>query len=293
MTGTEFLGDLGKDDDLSAGQSQSDRPKQTYPCVKCRGTGKFMSIIRGDLSECFGCHGTGQSKYPPEQQADRRAKSRASAQKARVTIGNKAADWKEQHKVEYEWLLRSAANNDERGGTFTFPRSILEVLETYGKVSDAQMATIQKLLARDGERTKERAVQQAERVAAAPPVATSKIEEAFDAARDNDIKWPALHLHSGGYTFTFKPARKHPGTLYVTVNGDEYLGKVTEGKLLCIRECTPDQREQIIAAMNDPEQAATAYGKRTGTCGCCGRPLTNGESIDRGIGPICAEKYGW
>jgi hypothetical protein len=36
-----------------------------------------------------------------------------------------------------------------------------------------------------------------------------------------------------------------------------------------------------------------AYGKRTGACSCCGRELTNGESIDRGIGPICAEKYGW
>ena len=29
-----------------------------------------------------------------------------------------------------------------------------------------------------------------------------------------------------------------------------------------------------------------------GTCGCCGRPLTNPESLDRGIGPYCAERKG-
>lgn len=289
MTGnTDFLGDLGKDDDLRAGhsQQQTDRPKPTYPCAKCRGTGKWISPSGAVVKDCFGCNGTGQTKSPPHVIANRKA----GRVKAVATIHNRAADWKEQNKAAYEWLLRSAARNDERGGTFTFPRSILEGLETYGKVTDAQMATVEKLMARDGERAKER---QVERVAAAPSVETSKIEEAFDAARDNSIKWPALRLFQGGYTFTFKPARKHPGTLYVTVNGDEYVGKVVAGKLLCTRECPQDQQDQIVVAMNDPEQAATAYGKRTGECGCCGRPLTNGESIDRGIGPVCAEKYGW
>ena len=31
----------------------------------------------------------------------------------------------------------------------------------------------------------------------------------------------------------------------------------------------------------------------TGACSCCGRELTNQVSIDRGIGPICAVKFGW
>lgn len=39
-----------------------------------------------------------------------------------------------------------------------------------------------------------------------------------------------------------------------------------------------------------PEEAAR-YGQVTGRCACCGRELTNEESIERGIGPICWEKY--
>lgn len=33
--------------------------------------------------------------------------------------------------------------------------------------------------------------------------------------------------------------------------------------------------------------------KGTGVCCICGRELTNHASIDAGIGPICADKYGW
>ena len=36
---------------------------------------------------------------------------------------------------------------------------------------------------------------------------------------------------------------------------------------------------------------AKAYGKLTGTCCSCGRELTNEDSIEAGIGPICAGKF--
>lgn len=42
----------------------------------------------------------------------------------------------------------------------------------------------------------------------------------------------------------------------------------------------------------DPRAAAIAYGQRTGTCSCCGRELTRHSSIDAGIGPVCATKWG-
>lgn len=37
-------------------------------------------------------------------------------------------------------------------------------------------------------------------------------------------------------------------------------------------------------------ERAAQYGKITGVCAMCGRKLTNEESIERGIGPICLEK---
>lgn len=42
-----------------------------------------------------------------------------------------------------------------------------------------------------------------------------------------------------------------------------------------------------------PAEASAAYGHEIGECGVCGRRLTNDESRERGIGPICVEKMGW
>jgi hypothetical protein len=72
-----------------------------------------------------------------------------------------------------------------------------------------------------------------------------------------------------------------------------YLGKITAGKFIKARECSTDMESTFLAVCNDPAAAAIAYGQRTGTCACCGAELTNAESIARGIGPICADKFGW
>lgn len=42
----------------------------------------------------------------------------------------------------------------------------------------------------------------------------------------------------------------------------------------------------------DPAAAIIAHGKLTGICGCCGRTLTDPDSIEAGIGPVCAKKFG-
>lgn len=47
----------------------------------------------------------------------------------------------------------------------------------------------------------------------------------------------------------------------------------------------------LIAA--DPKEAMLRYGKELGKCGHCGRTLTNEESRQYGIGPICREGVGW
>jgi hypothetical protein len=40
-------------------------------------------------------------------------------------------------------------------------------------------------------------------------------------------------------------------------------------------------------------EAAETYGRTFGACALCGRTLTNPESIERGIGPVCASRAGW
>lgn len=41
------------------------------------------------------------------------------------------------------------------------------------------------------------------------------------------------------------------------------------------------------------QESMERYGREIGHCGHCGRTLTNPESIERGIGPVCAGKMGW
>lgn len=43
----------------------------------------------------------------------------------------------------------------------------------------------------------------------------------------------------------------------------------------------------------DPKDAMLRYGRELGRCGHCGRTLTNDESRQLGIGPICRGKMGW
>jgi len=124
-----------------------------------------------------------------------------------------------------------------------------------------------------------------------PAIDVSKIEIAFATAHKNGVKTPKLRL--GAFMFSRAPDHgKNAGSVYVK-QGSEYLGKVTAGKFLATRGCGDDRQAQVIEAAANPDAAAKAYGFRTGSCSCCGRELTNAESIRLGIGPICAEKYGF
>lgn len=69
----------------------------------------------------------------------------------------------------------------------------------------------------------------------------------------------------------------HITTKQLTEEGFEYTGRAP---LSMIR---PEHRMTL--------DEAKAYGKVTGTCCNCGRLLTNEESIEAGIGPICASKF--
>lgn len=55
-----------------------------------------------------------------------------------------------------------------------------------------------------------------------------------------------------------------------------------------------DQRDKVLALIAaDPEAASKRYGHEIGSCGICGRTLTDAVSISNGIGPVCAAKVGW
>jgi hypothetical protein len=117
----------------------------------------------------------------------------------------------------------------------------------------------------------------------------------FQSAKSRGLKRLTLRL-SG---VNVKPNRDLT-TLWVTsqtekVEGDyglqpKYLGKITPNRL--DSRLADEVKAVLLEAAADPLTAAIRYGKETGSCSCCGRDLTNPQSIELGIGPICREKFG-
>src|SRR5262245_8982532 len=149
---------------------------------------------------------------------------------------------------------------------------------------------VQKLMARDTERKQARE-------ATAKAVDVSKVEAAFAEARNaaasdgEGVKWLKLRLDT--FTFSDAPARGQWAAAIFVREGETKLGRIAGGKFMRSFACDDTTESRVLAAAADPEAAAVAYGQRTGEGSCCGRELTNAESRARGIGPICAEKYGW
>ena len=119
---------------------------------------------------------------------------------------------------------------------------------------------------------------------------------AFEAAKGKGAKRLTLRFEG----INIKPNRDLTA-LWVTSQteseeGDyglkpKYLGKLTRTSI--DSKFSDTVRETIMGAASDPLSAAIKYGKVSGSCSCCGRELTVKESIERGIGPICADKFGF
>jgi hypothetical protein len=122
-----------------------------------------------------------------------------------------------------------------------------------------------------------------------------RLFEVFKAAKARGLKRLTLRL-SG---VNVKPSRDLSSLWVLSqtekVEGDyglqpKYLGKITPNRL--DSRLADDVKAVLLEAAADPLTAAVRYGKETGSCSCCGRDLTNAESIRLGIGPICREKFG-
>lgn len=250
------------------------------PCRKCGGTGMTRWGV------CFRCKGK-RGKTFKTSSADRAHKrQQATARREAVAAATIETFRAEQPEV-LGWLEQTAARIEAQGGSWQFPGELLAKLRRYGSLTDGQIAAVRRFMERDAQRAAERS----ERRAAAPVVEVARIEEAFEHARAKGLKKLKLFLD----VFTFKPAKatgRNPGAIYVTEDGT-YLGKIAGGKFLRVRDCSDDQQARIVAACADPATAAKAFGKHTGRCSCCGRELTDPASIAAGIGPVCAENYGF
>lgn len=47
----------------------------------------------------------------------------------------------------------------------------------------------------------------------------------------------------------------------------------------------------LMEILKDPKAAAVRFSKHFTVCAACGSPLSDPESMERGLGPVCAEKF--
>jgi len=250
------------------------------PCPKCRGTGNFISYSGRIIGQCFTCKGAGKRSFKTSPETRAKARDASATKKA-----NSIAEFKTAHQAAYEWIVASAPRNE-------FAASLLEKLHTYGDLTDGQLAAVENSLAKIEER-------KAAREANAPQADQDGIDRlklAFDTAvaksnaKGLNLRMPRITIGS----MVISPAKansKNPGALYVKSDG-QYLGKINQGRFFAARECSAEQETKVLAFVADPKAAAEAYGMETGTCCICNAELKS-EWKHRGIGPICAKKFGW
>jgi hypothetical protein len=279
--------------------SEQKQPPASYvqkdflePCPKCNGRGRFISYAGRDCGPCFTCKGAGKRSFKtsPESRATARASNAAKAQEKASSLAGEIVQWQEAHAAAWQWMTSNNARGNE------FAKSLCEALYKYGSLTEKQLAAVERNLAKMAER-------KAEREAAAPAVDATKIEKAFAIAREKAARpgqlgtftKPLSLTSPDNITLSFQPGSigsQWEGMLFAKCDNKK-LGSIKDGKFMRRFECTDAEEAAVIACASDPETAVVAYAKAFSRCGVCGQRLLNDVSIARGIGPICAEKFGW
>lgn len=98
----------------------------------------------------------------------------------------------------------------------------------------------------------------------------------------------------------FAPGERIISYLSGPDNTSSYTGFAflkSDGRVIVWKRFRSDEHSALIEAARvlvaDPRAASAAYGIASKHCGICGRPLSTPASLDRGIGPKCAENQGW
>lgn len=260
----------------------------TESCPKCNGTGKFVSYSGRILGDCFACKGAGKNQFKTSPQA--RAKARDnSANRAAKALADNVEGFMRDYPAIHAWLLRNPSE---------FSTSLLGGVAKFGSLTEKQLAAVERNIERDAARVAERAA----REASAPVVSNEgvdRLKAAFDkaaaytAAKATGLTRRKPKLTIGGITISPAGAQSsNAGGLYCYGPGAVYLGKITDGKLHANYACTDEQQAQILKFVESPADAAKVYGQETGVCCVCNATLRSEWRL-RGIGPICAEKFGW
>ena len=268
-------------DDFPAHELPAAKPaavaRKTFPCVACAGTGKWRGgVNKAGEGKCFDCGGKGHFLSSRQDRLKARLK-RKQAKTNRVHAA--AAAVQEANPGLFEALTAMVSWND-------FAKSLMDQWMTKGTLSDNQIAAAKRMIAKV-EATK---AKREEAKADAVVVDLSIIREMFEKVHASGYKRPTYR--AAGVVISRAPDNgKNAGHLYVK-QSDDYQGKITpDGRFLPVRAADTSVAALLQAIAADPKGEAVRHGAKTGNCSCCGRELTKAESVEAGIGPICAERW--
>lgn len=180
---------------------------------------------------------------------------------------------------------------DELKSGQNFARSLVGQFKEKGRLSDKQWPYVRKF----AEQLTQPTPPETDAAPATTPFDATAILEHMEVAKGNGLKKPTLIFGDEEHMVKIAAAgaeSKNHGQYYVVLD-DDYMGRLAPGGSYTQVKGTPPILCELINEFNkNPVKQARLYGRRTGTCCCCGRELTNHASIDAGIGPICAEKWG-
>lgn len=185
-----------------------------------------------------------------------------------------------------KWLGNnpSIAKWFEDNPTFAFAQSLRKFVYNNGRLTPKQLAAAEKCIERSKSFSKPKASNSY--------AGFKAIWNAVNKAVCQGLKRPTLRLKNLKFSWA-KPNSRNPEHVYVQFKGG-YAGKINnDGDFFPTRNL--NELDECVEVLSDQCEDFFAkvlqYGKETGNCACCGRVLTVEESIERGIGPVCAATW--
>jgi len=242
-------------------------------CPKCSGRGyRVYGYVNQTTYPCNWCRETGKI-------TDKRIANIERAIKAGETAERNKNERRAQFARENAEIIKFLTSAQQWS---TFAASLYNQYVERGALSEKQLDAVRGMMAKQE-------AKKAEREANRKVIDVSRINELFDTARENGLKRPVFRTDTIKISF----ARNYENRLYVVdTSSDEYLGKIEGGKWYPTKAAPATTVDVLQAIAADPLKAAVEFGRKTGICCCCGRELTDPSSVEAGIGPICATKWG-